>query len=138
MSEQLPIQITASGELIAQLPKLNRAIVNIEAQLNFQSMTSGWYSDEENILAIEIQLFTQAEFDENRTVTPTDKQIIDIADDVRCSTSDKTSYSIDIAITANELTLLNQHPKLVEKICSTKARKVTNLIAADLSLPELP
>ena len=139
MTDQLPIIITVSRKLTNELPRLRRVLVKAEAQFNFQSMTADWYGDEEQILAITLKLLTAAEFENIEESNLSENTVKFLADDVRCAiTNDNLGFDVQIALTNSELSLLKQHPKLTDKMCTMKLRKVINLIAKDLSLPALP
>ncbi|WP_448548505.1 hypothetical protein [Thalassotalea fusca] len=136
---QLPIQISATTSLQQAFKPLNRVLLTTEAQLNFQSMTAGWYGDEDNILNIQITLQNTQEFSEQVQREYLNEIVTLYADDVQSvATQDKLAFYIYIAVTEKEQVLFTQHHKLIEKICQTKIRKVINLIASDLSLPLLP
>ena len=62
MTEQLPISIGLSSELIEKFGNIKSLSNKLEAQFNFQTLTAGWYGDEENIIAIELVLQTPEDF----------------------------------------------------------------------------
>jgi len=132
MTVQLPISIQASKELLDKFAKLNSVSNKLEAQFNFQTLTAGWYGDEENILMIRLCLETPASFyvqKMQQTNLPQDE----FADDV-LSYHDITANKIDcyIAITDSEITLLEQQQKLLAGFIQAKVKKVLNLIANKL------
>lgn len=136
---QLPIQLNATTPLQQSFKQLNSVLLTTEAQLNFQSMTAGWYGDEENILSINVMLQSPQEFTAQVQRKYQNEIVTQYADDVQSvATEDQLTFDVYIALTEKEQALLTQHSKLTEKICQTKIRKVINLIASNLSLPQLP
>ena len=64
MTEQLPISIQVSGDLVTKINNIAAICNKLEAQLNFHTMTANWYGDEENILLINFNLVSSDEFDQ--------------------------------------------------------------------------
>jgi len=132
MTVQLPISIQASNELLDKFAKLNSVANKLEAQFNFQTLTAGWYGDEENILMIQLSLETPASFyfqKMQESPFPRDE----FADDV-LSYHNVTEDNINcyIAITDSEIVFLEQQPKLLAGFVQAKIKKILNLIANKL------
>ncbi|WDD96647.1 hypothetical protein [Thalassomonas actiniarum] len=134
MSEQLPITIGTAEELICQLPGLTGAVNKLEAQFNFQTMTAGWYGDEDKILQTHVSLVSAGEF----SVLQQQKQPgerFDFADDVLSyHNSDLRQVLCIVALTSKELALFSQRRELVAAYLQAKIHKVLNLIATQEKL----
>jgi hypothetical protein len=145
MVETLPITIHASDELLEKLTKLRAIISRFEAQFNFQTMTANWYGDEDNIINIALCLRMPDDFSHQASLAQKmvdkkeiEQQLHKYSDDA-FSVFDKKSRQLicTIAVTASELTLLDQQEKLLTPYLQKKTHKILNLIAAQLSLPTL-
>jgi hypothetical protein len=134
MTEQLPISIQPSNDLITQFSKIKSVCNKLEAQFNFQTLTASWYGDEDNILLINLYLETSDFFDLEKAKGH-QGEINNFADDV-FSVYHKELPQINcfIAITPAELILLKQQDKLLPIYIQKKLHKVLNLIAAKLKL----
>jgi len=134
MTEQLPISIQPSCDLVDKFNKIKAVSNKLEAQFNFQTLTANWYGDEENILLINLYLET-ADFYEREIAKSHQGEIFNFADDV-FSVFQKEQPQINcyIAITPAELTLLEQQEKLLPNYIQAKLHKVLNLIAQKLKL----
>ncbi|NQZ21819.1 MAG: hypothetical protein HRT53_07125 [Colwellia sp.] len=134
MTEQLPISIQPSNDLMTQFSKIKSVCNKLEAQFNFQTLTANWYGDEDNILSINLYLETSNFFDLEKANIH-QGEISNFADDV-FSVYQKELPQINcfIAITPAELTLLGQQEKLLPIYIEKKLHKVLNLIAAQLKL----
>ncbi len=134
MTEQLPISIQPSNDLITQFSKIKSVSNKLEAQFNFQTLTASWYGDEDNILLINLYLETSDFFDLEKSKVH-QGEVSNFADDV-FSVYHKELPQMDcfIAITPAELTLLEQQNKLLPIYIQKKLHKVLNLIAKKLKL----
>jgi len=134
MTEQLPISIQPSNDLIVKFTKIKSLSNKLEAQFNFQTLTAGWYGDEESILLINLYLENSDFFDLEKAKSHLG-EVSHFADDV-FSVYQKEQPKIDcfIAITPAELTLLGQQEKLLPSYIQAKLHKVLNLIANKLKL----
>ena len=56
--EPLPISIVANDELKTRYQQLASHCNKLEAQLNFQTMTAGWYGDEDKVYQIRLLIET--------------------------------------------------------------------------------
>ena len=129
MTEQLPISIHVSDSLVAKIGNIAAVSNKLEAQLNFHTMTANWYGDEENILLINFNLACSDEFDcSSESVENAIKKDV-LADDVYILSSENKLLDCYVAITASELSLLQQTPKLLSGYLGKKLTKVLNLIA---------
>lgn len=137
MDLQLPISIKLNSKLIAQFSKLTSIASKLESQLNFQTMTAGWYGDEDNIINLCLSLESPESFQKSLS-TNQELVINEFADDV-LFTSNQPSHlqTCFIAITDIELNLLGQHPKLLPGFLDKKLTKVLNLIAKELNYVEI-
>jgi hypothetical protein len=134
IQEPLPITIESSNELTTQFSHLVSISNRLEAQINFQTMTANWYSTEENILYIQLNLVTQEELDSYKIKYDTDF-LKTAADDIFANyQAEKNHLQCFIAITAAELTLLHQQKKLLTGYIKLKIVKVINLIAKKIQL----
>ncbi|MGB1261816.1 MAG: hypothetical protein ACPG52_02805 [Cognaticolwellia sp.] len=129
MTEQLPISIRVSDDLLAKISTIAAVSNKLEAQLNFHTMTANWYEDEESILWINFQLLDAAEFNTcSENQASTSKQEL-LADDVQLFSLDSQHCECHVAITASELQLLQTAPKLLSGYLAKKLTKVLNMIA---------
>lgn len=136
MEEALPITITGSASLLARYVKLNGLINKQEAQVNFQTLTAGWYEDETNIANLKIVLVTYDEhLQQIASEGSTDKT--EVSDDVTFYTHHK-NINCFIAITPSETELLDKEPKILSAYISMKVKKVINTIALQQGLLTLP
>lgn len=134
MTEQLPITIKASVELLEQFIKIPSILNKLEAQFNFQTLTAGWYGDEDNILSISLYLETPESFYFQKTQKMLG-QLYNFADDVFIyHDGSKNQICCFIAFTETELQLLIEQEKLLPSFVQTKIHKVLNLIAQKLML----
>ena len=138
MTEQLPISITLSEQLISVCPNnITSAVIRLEAQLNFQTMLANWYGDEESLINIELILLDSEGF------ITTKSSLVDLAkakqfsDDVLFIANNLSLLSCYIAITESELVLLTEQPKLSTPFLQAKLTKVLTLIAKQQNFPEL-
>tara|TARA_R110000737_G_scaffold220959_1_gene236530 strand:- start:1142 stop:1618 length:477 start_codon:yes stop_codon:yes gene_type:complete len=129
MTEQLPISIQVSDDLSAELKNINAISNKLEAQLNFHTMTANWYGEEENVLQINFYLLCISEFDLNELHQDSSVKKEFLADDVFVLSSLNKLIDCHVAITASELSLLQQTPKLLSGYLGKKLTKVLNLIA---------
>ncbi|MEW6992103.1 hypothetical protein AADZ91_15645 [Colwelliaceae bacterium 6441] len=134
MSASLPISINVNEGLIELFPSLQSITNKLEAQFNFQTMTAGWYGDEENIIDICLSIETLDSF-KHHTSLANENIRKDHADDV-VSFFDGSNSKIDcyVALTESENLLLKRHNKLLKGFIETKLIKVLNLIAIERSL----
>jgi hypothetical protein len=134
MTEQLPISIQPSNDLMAKFSKIKSVSNKLEAQFNFQTLTANWYGDEDNILLINLYLETNEFFDVEVAKTH-QGEMSHFADDVlSVYQKEKPQINCFIAITPAELILLEQQEKLLPNYIQAKLLKVLNLIADKLKL----
>ncbi len=129
MTEQLPISIHVSDSLVSQIKNIAAIANKLEAQLNFHTMIANWYGEEENILLTNFYLVCGAEFDSNNESEEQAVKKDFLADDVFLLSSANNLLNCHVAITASELLLLQQTPKLLSGYLGKKLTKVLNLIA---------
>ena len=129
MTEQLPISIQVSDGLVAQINNIAAICNKLEAQLNFHTMTANWYGEEENILLINFFLVSAKEFESSGKDQENELEKEFLADDVLILSSSNRLLDCYVAITASELLLLKQTPKLLPGYLGKKLTKVLNLIA---------
>lgn len=134
MTEQLPISIKISQELIDQIINIRSVANKLEAQLNFQTLAANWYGDEDKILTITLYLDGIEGFIKT-TSALNNKPLEILADDVFSYINNITN-TLDcyIAVTPSELELITQQPKLLINYLPIKLTKVMNLIAHNLNL----
>jgi hypothetical protein len=140
MNEILPITIKLEKSLNENLPKLKAITNRLEAQFNFQTLTAGWYGDEEDVLAIQLLLESPLSY----TAAISQQQDLSIQGIVIEEFSDDAISFFNqieqqvlcyVAITEKEIQLLNEEPKILVTFIEKKLHKVLNLIAVahDLS-----
>jgi hypothetical protein len=134
MTEQLPISIQPSNDLIAKFHKIKSVANKLEAQFNFQTLTASWYGDEENILLINLYLETIEVFDTQKSMSHQGKISLFSDDVFSVYQEEQPKINCFIAITPAELVLLEQQEKLLPKYLNAKLHKVLNLIAGELKL----
>lgn len=137
MRVQLPITIKINHELAVQFMKLKSFVNKLEAQFNFQTMTAGWYGDEDNIVGICFSLESPESFEQVTSNT----QLLDkitLADDVISFFDQEKNLRICfVAITETEQNLLEQHTKLLKGYIDKKLSKALNLLTNELDVPEI-
>jgi len=134
MTEQLPISIQPSNDLMIKFSKIKSVSNKLEAQFNFQTLTANWYGNEDNILLINLYLETNDSFDFEKAKTH-QGEVSEFADDVfSIYQKEQPNINCFIAITPAELTLLEQQEKLLPIYIQKKLHKVLNLIADKLKL----
>lgn len=137
MNIELPITIVTNQMLADKFNKLSSIIIKLEAQYNFQTMTAGWYGDEENIVGICFSLESPESFEQVTSNT----QLLDkitLADDVISFFDQEKNLRICfVAITETEQNLLEQHTKLLKGFIDKKLSKALNLLANELGVPEI-
>tara|TARA_R110001583_G_scaffold112585_1_gene261964 strand:+ start:159 stop:635 length:477 start_codon:yes stop_codon:yes gene_type:complete len=129
MTEQLPISIQVSDDLSAEIENITAISNKLEAQLNFHTMTANWYGEEEDVLQINFYLLCISEFDLHGQHQDSGVKKEFLADDVLMLSSLNKFIDCHVAITASELLLLQQTPKLLSGYLGKKLTKVLNLIA---------
>jgi len=146
MTEPLPISIHVDDDLKQQFIKLTSASNKLEAQFNFQTMTANWYSDEDNILFVQLHLETPQSFVAQQQAQQKAQQqaqqceLTIFSDDVFSfynKGSEAPLLICHIAVTDAELTLLKQQEQLLIALIQVKLEKVLNLIAKQLNLPTI-
>lgn len=129
LSEKLPITIQLSEELTDQFIKISSIANKLEAQFNFQTLTAGWYGDEENIHDINLVLDTAADF-QLQKIRNHHGKITEFSDDVfSFYDANLRQTNCFIAITTTEQKVLLQQEKIIPGFIQTKLQKVLNLIA---------
>ncbi len=139
MTEQLPISIHISDNLIQQFAKIISVCNKLEAQLNFQTMIANWYGDEDSTTFVQLSLDTPDSFAEHKK-NKAHQEVQNYCDDVfsyRGNMQQKQLVICHIAITDSELALLNQQSKLLAGLLRVKLQKVLNLLAKQLKLPAI-
>ena len=133
MTEKLPITIISSDELCENFEKLKSVANKLEAQLNFQSMTAGWYGDENNILSINLLLETSGGFNFKKQQSYQGIKT-EISDDVfSYYFASDNLVECFICITDKELGLLSQKENILSHYLDIKLHKVVNLVAEQFS-----
>lgn len=140
ITEQLPLTIKASSDLTEKFQKLNSNLNKLEAQLNFHTLTANWYGDEEDILNVMLCVMSSESFIVQRelleTVNDNHMKIEFFSDDVlHCA--QKQQSECYIALTASELSLISEKPKVLADFLRIKLSKVLNLIAHYYQLPTI-
>ncbi len=134
-SSKLPISIEVTKALADQYQRLSSVVNKLEAQVNFQTMTAGWYGDENNIITIKFFLESSSSFSQQIAKRLSGKRI-DFADDVvSYFHHDSNMVYCYVALTDAELAVINKHPKVLATFIDKKMNKTLKLIANNLSLP---
>ena len=140
MNEILPITIKLEKSLNENLPKLKAITNRLEAQFNFQTLTAGWYGDEEDVLAIQLLLESPlsytAAISQQQNLRTQGVVINEFSDDaISFFNQIEQQVLCYVAITEKEIQLLNEEPKILVTFIEKKLNKVLNLIAVahDLS-----
>lgn len=141
MNEKLPIRIQINQQLNIYFTKIQTIVNKLEAQFNFQTLTSGWYGNEENMLAIDLYLETPLSFIEQKQMTFTGEHF-PFADDVFAYYDKKDNIiTCMIAFTEAELALLQgagkQQEKVLNAFIQVKIHKVLNMLADKLSYHQI-
>jgi len=129
MTEKLPISIQPSNELMDKFIQIKAISNKLEAELNFKTMTAGWYGDEENIHFINLIIDNGEEFLLQK-IRNHQGSITEFSDDV-FSFYDETKNITNcfIAITETEQKVLSHQEKIVPVFIHKKLQKILNLIA---------
>lgn len=136
MTEQLPISIQVSNDLITEINNIAAIGNKLEAQLNFHTMTANWYGDEANVLRINFYLISINEFGNVATqIGNVDAEAL--ADDVLLLSSKSHLLDCHVAITPAEAELIKQQPKLLSGYLAKKLTKILNLIADRQQLAQI-
>ncbi len=133
MSVQLPISIQSSKELLDKFTKLSSVSNKLEAQFNFQTLTAGWYGDEENIFLIHLYLETPGSFYFQKMQKHSGQQDVFADDVLSYHNKNRNCINCYIAITDSEINLLEQQQKLLIGFIQAKVKKTLNLIANKLN-----
>ena len=137
MTEQLPISIQVSDDLIVEISHIAAISNKLEAQLNFQTMTANWYGDEDNMLRLNFFLLCVNELEHHEKHGSNDLKKEFLADDVMITSSLAKRVDCHVAITESELLLLQQTPKLLSGYLGKKLTKVLNLLAERYDLEKI-
>lgn len=141
-TEQLPITIHTGDELAIAFKGIKGITERLSAQLNFQTMTAGWFGDEENIFTISFAIDVISSFEQNKALFQSEQddynEFTSFSDDVCCCYKKSVNHlNVNVAITESELTFLTENKKVLRKYLETKLIKVVNLIASKFSFHEL-
>ena len=137
MTEELPIAIFVTSKLTQEFKKLSYITNKLEAQLNFQTMTAGWYGDEKNILYTTLHLLTPGEFS-GQLSQFNKKNIQHHADDVfSMFNADENKLDCFIALTDKELEIIRQKEKIIAALIPSKLTKVLNILAEQQQLHQI-
>lgn len=113
-------------------------MARLEAEVNFQTMLAGWYGDEDKLPAIEIA-FTSGTGFESFLSEQSTMVVNQLADDVFYRFNpDKKQATGFVCFTESELSLIEQHAKLLPGIAKAKLVKLIFAIAESLELPAVP
>ncbi|MGB2739839.1 MAG: hypothetical protein WBC60_04710 [Cognaticolwellia sp.] len=137
MTEQLPISIQVSDDLIVEISHIAAISNKLEAQLNFHTMTANWYGDEDNMLEINFFLLCVNELEHQEKSRDGDFNNEFLADDVMITSPLDKLVDCYVAITESELLLLQKTPKLLSGYLGKKLTKVLNLIAERYDLEKI-
>lgn len=137
MTEQLPISIQVSDDLIVEISHIAAISNKLEAQLNFHTMTANWYGDEDNMLEINFFLLCVNELEHHEKSSGSDFNNEFLADDVMITSPLDKLVDCYVAITESELLLLQKTPKLLSGYLGKKLTKVLNLIAERYDLEKI-
>jgi hypothetical protein len=132
MTLQLPISIQSSKELLEKFSKLSSVSNKLEAHFNFQTLTAGWYGDEENILLIRLFLETPGSFYFQKMQQHSGQQDVFADDALSYHNVKENRIHCYIAITDSEINLLEQQQKLLAGFIQAKVKKILNLLASKL------
>jgi len=137
MTVELPISLNCNHTLNTKFDKLNSVLNKLEAQLNFQTMTAGWYGDEDDIITIKLMIETESSL-VSEEFADCEGLRIDFADDVVCFWQKQENLAhCYVALTTAETELLAQHAKLLNGLLTAKLTKVLNLFAKQLGFSEI-
>lgn len=136
MSEALPITIIATDEAKESLANISSVINKLEAQLNFITMTAGWFSEPENELAIVFYINVIPFFPEHQF--PVSDEFIALADDVHLSFyHEQRQYQCYIHLTEAELLVAKKKKNILAAILDKKLSIVLNEIALKQDLSSI-
>jgi len=137
-TEKLPVVVFANDELKAWFKNINQVMARLEAEVNFQTMLAGWFGNEELLPQVEI-CFTSVTGFESFQQEDTRLACKQLADDVFYRfDSDKKQATGFIYFTESELSLLEQHQKLLPSMTKAKLIKLLRDIGQTLNLPAVP
>ncbi len=134
LSTELPLSIQVAPELLEAQQTLSGLSNKLEALFNFRTMTAGWYGDEDCILRIRLSLETQQSLELARSAGE-QQELKELSDDVFVIFDiDNLTVSAYIALTDNELALIEQTAQLLQPLLDAKIVKVLNFIAEQQKL----
>lgn len=137
MASDLPIKIKIAPELVATYKNIKSVAEKLAAQLNFKTLTAGWYGIEDDILKIQLIIDTEKQFVSHRA-SQYQGQLTEFSDDVMSFfQADNKQIVCYIAITDGEQKLLLARAKIMTVWMRTKLEKVLNLIANQQFLPKI-
>ena len=137
MASDLPITIKIAAPLMASFKDMQLVTETLAAQLNFQTLTAGWYGHEDDILTIQLIIDTEKQFSTHKA-SQHQGQLTKFSDDVMSFfQADIKQIACYIAITDGEKKLLLEREKIMKAFMRTKLEKVLNLIAVQQSLPQI-
>ena len=139
MNDILPITIKLEKYLHEKFPNLKAMTNRLEAQFNFQTLTAGWYGNEEDIVAIQLLLESPSSYTEvtsqHHNLSKQDILVSEFSDDVVSFFNQSEQQVLCcIAITEKEIQLLDEQPKILVTFIEKKLHKVLNLIAVQHEL----
>lgn len=137
-TEKLPVSVFANDELKAWFKNISQVMARLEAEVNFQTMLAGWFGNEELLPQMEV-CFTSATGFVSFQQEDTHLESKQLADDVfyRFDTDKKRATGF-IHFTESELSLIEQHQKLLPGIAKAKLVKLLRDIGQTLNLPPVP
>ena len=119
MNSQLPISIKINNHLTEQFAKLKSLVNKLEAQFNFQTMTAGWYGDEENIVEICFSLESPQSFEQAISKSLFSDKLT-LADDVISFYDSSTNLRICFVAITERAQMLQWQSWLADADISTK------------------
>ncbi|WP_286232623.1 hypothetical protein [Thalassotalea sediminis] len=136
MSETLPISLHVASDAQHSLVKICSVANRLEAQLNFITMTAGWFADPENEILIEFYINSSPYFPEKQF--PASDEFIVLADDVHLAYyKSEHCYQCYIELTVAEVNAAKQKNAVLTAILDKKLSIVLNKIANKHEMPSI-
>lgn len=136
MTSDLPITLAVNQQISSAFSHMPFVGEKLAAQLNFQTLTAGWYGNEQDVLKVHLCIVSKQQLTSKCDAPEHQQKLTVFADDViSYYQQSKQQITCYVAITDIEQKQLLATAKLSKIYMHTKLTKVLNLIAKQRGLP---
>lgn len=138
MQSNLPMQIIAESEMFKEIPQAQATIAQLEAWLNFETLTANWYPDEKSNISCLVFFISETNFEQKATdLTLADWTINQAEGYMRNCTPIKQKFRALCSITEVQLKRFKENPEQLGQQLKKQLITVINDIALQQELSPL-